>query len=99
MFDVDYQLLKNATSGSTLKRTWMSHKDQVFMIYVASGTPTVTLQGCDTENGTFETIGTKACQAGRNYWRVVVPYKYIKATATAACTMGIVPAGQFNEPA
>lgn len=97
MFDYNYMLLSNATSGDPFNVLWMPHQPVVFCVYAASGTPTVTLKGCDTATGTFETIGTVTAVAGeRVYARFLTPYKYIKASATAACDFSIVPAGEFT---
>ena len=99
MFDYNYMLLNNATSGNAFNVIWMPHTPVVFCVYAASGTPTVTLKGCDTENGTYETIGTVTGSADEKvYKRFLTPYKYIKATATAACTFSIVPTGEHTEP-
>ena len=101
MFDVYSMLLDNATSGDALARTWLTQSPVVFCLNVESGTPTVTLKGCDTEDGTYETIGTVTGKAGggKTYARFLVPYNFIKATSTAACDFGLVPAGEYTDPA
>ena len=98
MFDSNYMLINNSTSGDAFNVLWMPHTPVVFCVYAASGTPTVTIKGCNTENGTYENIGTITGTAGKVYKRFLTPYKYIKATSTAACTCSIVPAGEFTEP-
>ena len=65
--------------GQTLLTTGLNRKGELFAVavavgdYTGTGTITVELQDCDTNNGTFRTVATAAPVVANEFASIVVP--------------------------
>lgn len=116
MRDQNYLLIekdsvKSINNSNVLNRLWLPSSPVVVEASASasgstaySGTVTVKIQECDTENGTFTDVDTlpQITTAGKKRMRMLIKKAYVKATLTGSPTghfeVAVVPAGEFTDP-
>lgn len=113
MFDNDYMLINEkslaaAKVGDALRVEWITAYPQVFKLHVSKKGTSLTAKIQGSEDGSsWSDVATFTAptEAGAEYLRVLTPYKYIRGNVTAISgdwgdvLIGLVPAGEYEDPA